>query len=261
MTIATDRGYVLQNAWDKERRRLALLEASLDPTTTARLIDLGVGPGWRVLEVGAGGGSIAHWLCDRVGESGRVTAVDLDPRFLRADPRPNLEIVTADVLADPIPGGDYDLVHVRALLMHLPEASRLLAALLGALRPGGVLLVEEGDSYPLETASSAGYVEVCRRSAEAVAARGGDWSWPRRLPEELLAAGAVEVGAACTTPMFNGGSALAEFWSLTIEQVKPLLGADAGAAEAFAAVERDLTDPAKWFPFLAMFCAWGRRPT
>jgi hypothetical protein len=42
--------------------------------------------------------------------------------------------------------------------------------------------------------------------------------------------------------------------------MKPLLGSDAGAVEACAAVERDLADPTKWFPFLAMVCAWGRRP-
>jgi hypothetical protein len=57
-----------------------------------------------------------------------VTTVDLDPRFVRADPRPNLEVIAADVLAEPLPGGNYDLVHVRALLMHLPGATRLLGA-------------------------------------------------------------------------------------------------------------------------------------
>lgn len=48
---ATDRGYALQNAWDKERRRLTLLEDVLDPTTIGLLRDLGIGPGWNVLEV------------------------------------------------------------------------------------------------------------------------------------------------------------------------------------------------------------------
>jgi hypothetical protein len=37
-----------------------------------------VGPGWRCLEVGSGGGSIAAWLCDRVGPDGSVLATDLD---------------------------------------------------------------------------------------------------------------------------------------------------------------------------------------
>lgn len=68
---ATDRGYALQNAWDKERRRLTLLEDVLDPTTIGLLTELGVGPGWNVLEVGAGAGSITRWLCDRVGASGK----------------------------------------------------------------------------------------------------------------------------------------------------------------------------------------------
>src|SRR5262249_41196057 len=65
-----------------ERRRLALLTEIADPITPRRLSDLGVGPGWRCLDVGAGDGSIARWLAARVGPEGRVVATDLEPRFL-----------------------------------------------------------------------------------------------------------------------------------------------------------------------------------
>jgi SAM-dependent methyltransferase len=189
-----------------------------------------------------------------------VTAVDLDPRFVRGDPRPNLEVIAADVLAEPLPGGNYDLVHVRALLMHLPGATRLLGALLATLRPDGLLLVEEGDCYPLDTATSAGYTEACRRCVDVVAARGGDWTWARRLPGELVAAGSVDVGTRCVTPMFPGGSGLAEFMSLSFEQVEPLLVAGGLTPAALAAVAAELADPDHWFPFLAMHSGWSRRP-
>jgi tRNA A58 N-methylase Trm61 len=56
------------------------------------LESLGVADGWRCLEVGAGGGSIAEWLCRRVGRKGAVLATDLDTRFLYALDFPNLEI-------------------------------------------------------------------------------------------------------------------------------------------------------------------------
>ena len=91
--------YVLDNTWDRERERLSLLESVWDPGTTARLTALGVAAGWRCLELGAGGGSITRWLCDRVGPTGVVTAVDLEPHFLEVDPRPNLEIHRHDILA------------------------------------------------------------------------------------------------------------------------------------------------------------------
>ena len=62
----------------------------------------GVGPGWRCLEVGAGAGSIAGWLADRVGPSGQVIATDLDTRFLEQQARPNLEVRRHDVVRDPL---------------------------------------------------------------------------------------------------------------------------------------------------------------
>ena len=40
------------------------------------------------LEVGAGGGSIAHWLCQAVGPTGRVLATDIDPGLVAIDAPP-----------------------------------------------------------------------------------------------------------------------------------------------------------------------------
>ena len=60
-------GDILDSSSDRERERLRLLEDSFDPGTFRWLDQLGVGSGWRCLEVGAGGGSVARWLADRVG--------------------------------------------------------------------------------------------------------------------------------------------------------------------------------------------------
>jgi 2-polyprenyl-3-methyl-5-hydroxy-6-metoxy-1,4-benzoquinol methylase len=78
----TSQRYLVPNAWQRARERLALLEQVRDPGTRRHLDALGVGAGWQCLEVGAGGGSIATWLCEQVGPSGRVVATDLDTRFL-----------------------------------------------------------------------------------------------------------------------------------------------------------------------------------
>src|SRR5262245_11804479 len=63
-----------------EGERLSLLEQIFDPASRRRR-DL-VQPGWRCLEVGAGRGSMAAWLADRVGESGQVVATDVDVTYL-----------------------------------------------------------------------------------------------------------------------------------------------------------------------------------
>ncbi len=133
--------YALENAWRRARERLALLEQGYDPTTTRLLGALGVGEGWRCWEVGAGGGSIARWLCEQVGEQvgerGHVLATDLDPRFLDTSDQPNLAVQRHDVVADPLPAEPFDLVHARLVLMHLPARERVLERLVATLKPGG----------------------------------------------------------------------------------------------------------------------------
>ena len=74
-------GYTLDNAWNQASARLAALEAVFDSGTIRYLDGIGVGDGWRCLEVGAGGGSIAAWLARRVGAGGCVLATDIDTRF------------------------------------------------------------------------------------------------------------------------------------------------------------------------------------
>jgi tRNA A58 N-methylase Trm61 len=60
------------------RDRLRAAEELLDDGTTRLLARLGVGAGWRCLEVGAGGGSIARWLANAVGPDGKVIATDVE---------------------------------------------------------------------------------------------------------------------------------------------------------------------------------------
>jgi hypothetical protein len=71
--------YLLTNAELETVDRFAGLEAVFDPVTRGHLTRLGLAPGARCLEVGAGNGSIARWMADQVGPAGQVLAVDLDP--------------------------------------------------------------------------------------------------------------------------------------------------------------------------------------
>src|SRR5262245_18941002 len=131
--------YTWDNAMDEGRRRLALLERFLDPGTFRRLETIGVGEGWRCLDVGAGGGTVCEWLTRRVGATGRVCAVDVDARFLRALNHPRLEVREADILDTDLPDACFDLVHARWTLMHIPARDRVLLKLIELLKPGGTL--------------------------------------------------------------------------------------------------------------------------
>lgn len=254
--------YVLDNTWANELERLRLLEAVWDPGTTARLAAIGVGAGWRCLELGAGAGSITRWLCDRVGPTGAVTAVDLEPRFVEAEPRPNLEIHRRDIVADGVPGEGYDLIHTRFLLMHLPGRDDLVADLVGRLRPGGTILLEESDFHPVVAAAADCplYAEAWAEACAAGADTGGDWSFGRALPAALTAAGLVDVTAPVEGVIFAGGGPMARVTAMTWEHMTPRLAARGYPADRLAAAIAELSDPTRWFPSCGAVAASGRRP-
>jgi SAM-dependent methyltransferase len=128
-----------------ERDRLDSLGRGLDPATIRMLDALGVGPGWRCAEIGAGAGTIATWLHGRVQPDGQVLATDLETRWLDMLDLPDLEIRRHDIAAEGLGEGLYDLIHCRLVLMHVADWRRALQHMVTALRPGGWLLVEDGD--------------------------------------------------------------------------------------------------------------------
>ncbi|MFF9109960.1 class I SAM-dependent methyltransferase [Streptomyces sp. NPDC014805] len=184
---------VFANGTAHSRDQHRCLAAAYDPVTLPRLAAAGVGPGWRCLEIGAGGGSIARWLADRVAPGGSVLATDLDPRDLT--PGPGLEVAALDVARDPLPEAAYDLVVARLVLQHLPSRDTALRKLVRALRPGGLLQIDEIDaSYepPLLTPdprAEALYTRFLRAKQAAMRAAGGDPHWGRKVPAAMRAAG------------------------------------------------------------------------
>jgi len=141
----TSEEYLFDNDWKMTRERLAALERDRDYATIRCLEAISVAARWRCLEIGGGGGSIAAWLCERVGSMGSVLATDTNTRFLAALDYPWLEVRTHNVITDTLPAAKFDLVHTRLVLTHLPERERVLEKLAKAVKVGGWLLVEEPD--------------------------------------------------------------------------------------------------------------------
>jgi SAM-dependent methyltransferase len=259
--------YVAADAGDDfERERLDLLGRLMNPMTTRHLERLGIGRGWRCLDVGAGDGSVARWLAERVGPRGHVVATDLNPRFL-GGLRGDVEVRQHDILHDDLETGDYDLVHCRALLMHLPEPERALARMVAALRPGGWLLVEEGDLGTFEVAdrthpATPWFDRIQRRTAETVHARGlVDLYFGRRCPALLEHLGLAERGDETTSWVCRGGEMGAQFQQMGLRLLGTLLeGGDVISAEHSEALQCLYGDPSFAFVTMAMVSAWGRRP-
>jgi SAM-dependent methyltransferase len=135
---------------DAESIRLARLEDEFDEVTRCALGGTGLAAGWRCWEIGAGRGSIAQWLAERVGPDGEVLATDID--ISRMDPSDDsvLRVVRHDVENDPLPSGSFDLIHARFVLEHLRDPAAVLARLAGTLRLGGWLVLEDALGLSLE---------------------------------------------------------------------------------------------------------------
>jgi SAM-dependent methyltransferase len=258
MTSLHEKGYALPNASEGARERLELLEAFHDPTSLRRAAALGVGPGWRCLEAGAGRGSFARWLAARVGPTGRVVAADLDVGLL--GDAEGVELWQMNLVDEELPRAEFDLVHCRLLLLHVPERDELLARLAAAVRPGGVLLVEEDDIHPVTATATGDYAEAWRVFLAIMNAAGVDGEWARDLPGRLDAFGLEGVGAELDGQLFRGGSPAARLWSLTWEQVRRRIADFGFPTEPIDAGQELLEDPALWFHGPVRVIAWGRQP-
>lgn len=182
-------GYLLDNGQSEAAERFDAFATLFDPTTFRHLEALGVGPGWRCWEVGAGGTSVASWLAKRVGPTGRVLATDIDTSRVAPAGRPPVEVRVHDVGAEEPPGEGFDLVHARLVLVHVPDRDRALRSMIKALRPGGRLLVEDADPalQPLLCPDEHGPEQALANRLrhgfrQLLSGRGADLSYGRRLP-------------------------------------------------------------------------------
>ena len=182
--------YVLSrfDAEELERERLSLVEQFHDPLTARQLDEIGVGEGWRCLDVGAGGGSVTRMLAERVGESGSVFATDLDPRLLEPLAGDRLEVWQHGVLVDPLPESAFDLVHTRLMLMHVPARLVALQRLAASIRPGGWLAVIDVDFTGMRLSpATPAWDRVWSAFLDTTTAAGWDASYGARLCDNLEA--------------------------------------------------------------------------
>lgn len=243
-----------------EPARLARIHAYQDPPTINRLTALGVTSGWHCLDVGAGGGSIAKWLSDRVGPTGYVLATDLETDALTATTGDAVAVQRHDVRTEPLPAAAFDLVHARLLLTHLPERAAVLRNIAGAARPGALVLIGDIDFSTVRAASPL-MEGVFAAFDTAVRRAGWEPALGPQLPAMLDDAGLLAIEAENSQVLQRGGDAVPSILAMTYRRLRPLLLEAGPVTEAeLDAADRWLADPANAVLGPTIWAAWGRRP-
>lgn len=249
-----------QGAPELERSRLQLLAEVYDPLTAEQLDAIGVGEGWRCLDVGAGGGAVTQMLADRVGATGSVLAVDIDTGLLERLADDRIEVRHHDLLREPLPADEFDLVHARLVLMHLPSRLDALRRLVHAARPGGWVAAIDPDFGTVECAPASQAWQRARSAYfDATIAGGWDPRYGARLCGDLRAVGLVDVHAGYVAVSGPGGSARARLFSLTLERVRDRLIRFGATSEEIDEARRALEDPASTYSSPMACVAHARR--
>lgn len=209
----------------REKERMERIAALTDPATIRYLDEIGVAEGWRCAEVGAGAGSVARWLANRVGYFGKVEAIDITTEHLTDLTAPNLEVREQDIVAQPLEEGAYDLVHAKILLLHLPQREQVLQQFAAALKPGGYLLVEESDIRSIQRSDPP--EPLLTRAAAALETffyfGGADPGYGMKLLPAVQRTGLRVLGTDCQLTAVQAGTNEMQTIVLSLAKLAPII--------------------------------------
>jgi SAM-dependent methyltransferase len=269
--MATSTGRYAIRGGAAGRERLRVLAGTLRQSTDALFDRLGLGAGLRALDVGCGGGDVTFELARRAGPGGSAVGVDIDETKLELARREaaaqgldNVTFRTLDISRQR-PEGAFDVVYVRFVLTHLADPAGALASCRGALRPGGLLVVEDIDFAGLFAwPETPAFRRYCALYTSVVRHRGGDPNIGPRLPVMLADAGCEQVGLQIVQLAGTQGD-VKLINPLTLEQIADAVLLDGLASREeldtlVAELYRFAADPRTVTGLARVFQVWGKRP-
>jgi ubiquinone/menaquinone biosynthesis C-methylase UbiE len=252
-------------------RRLHVLHDVYSPAGRRVLLQAGLAPGMKVADFGCGVGVVSRMLAGMVGPSGSVTGIDVNGDQVEQardlcvrNGLTNTSFVEANACSTGLPGGSFDLAYCRFLLLHLPDPVACLAEMRRVLKPGGILLVEDGDlrsakSIP-PTAIDAFADLFCRLGP----LRGVNYSVANNLFHMVKDAGFSDIDMEIHQPaLVRGENRVFLNWS--VEEAGPAF-VDAGLVtqDRLRRILRDMQeaieDPDVVVLAPRMSLVWGRKP-
>lgn len=113
--------------------------------TRRLLLEAGLKPGMRMLDVGCGYGDVTRLIALLVGESGSVLGIDTQAATLEVSRQRGGHFQEADINRLPAELDHYDAIVGRRVLMYQPDPLQTLRGLAQRLKPGGLLIFQEAD--------------------------------------------------------------------------------------------------------------------
>lgn len=218
MTCRGDGDYLL-GTHDDEIARLALQHRVWRPRVLDAWRRAGIGPGDRVIDIGAGPGFASLDLAEIVGPSGQVASLERAPRYVAALEEQvctrgldQISIHAVDLDADDLPALGADAAWCRWVLAFLTRPLRVVEWLGATLRPGGVIVAHEYIDYASWRLMprSALFEQFVGCVIDSWREEGGDPDVGVNLPAWLSRAGFDSVS---TRPYVDIASAGDEIWS------------------------------------------------
>jgi len=129
----------LAPTWDEEltRERLNCLGNIVK--------ELGIKPGYCVLDIGSGTGVLLPFLIAELSEEGKIVALDFSAEMLIQAKAKNFQPIVgfaqADVLAIPLADGSVDLAMCNSAFPHFDDKARALKEIARVLRNNGRLVI------------------------------------------------------------------------------------------------------------------------
>jgi hypothetical protein len=170
--------------------------------------------------------------------------------------------------AEPL-GRDWDYVHARLTLGHLPERREILGRLVACLRSGGVIHIDDWDASRTDMVMhapdpDAGDLYTLFQQtlgAKVFAAAGTDRTWARRIHAALLEEGLCDVETVMHARAWPGGSPGCQLVASTLRQVRGRLLAAGLTDGQLGRIQTLLDDPRLVLAGHLLYSTSGRRAT
>ncbi len=251
-------------------RRLTALHRVYSPAGQRVLRRAGLTSGMTAADFGCGVGATTRTLAEMVGDSGSVTGIDMSAPQLeqgralcKAEGISHVTFLEASADATGLPRNSFDLAYCRFLLLHLTDPAACLREMLAVLKPGGILVVEDGDLTAAGSIPASAIHWFADLFGRLGPTRGLDYAMSKRLYHLVKAVGIREPEIEIHQPVLaRGEERYLPQWS--VEEAAPAFVAaglvtDQEIREILADMDRDTQDSDILVLCPPMSIVWGRK--